>query len=230
MKDTLKSILTSIRVYVINRLTQRDRRGAGLVGMPEAYFQKQKFQISFLRGIGLAPSDTLVDIGCGVLRGGIPIIEFLDESNYYGIDVREESIEIGKKELERAKLGNKRPQLIHCQSLLSVTLSNKVDKAWAFSVLFHLSDARLNECMLFVRNNLKSTGKFYANVKLGPNRQETWQDFPVISRSIEDYRTIANRYSLDVEVLKKLREYGHKSLTNPEEDDQVFLLFKHKEA
>ena len=57
----------------------RQARRHGLVGRPELWQQKRDFQIAFLREHGLLPAHVLVDLGCGTLRGGIPIIAYLDE-------------------------------------------------------------------------------------------------------------------------------------------------------
>jgi hypothetical protein len=53
----------------------------------------------------------LVDLGCGTLRGGIPIIEYLDADSYIGVDVREEAIEEARRFLtDRPYLHSDRAQ------------------------------------------------------------------------------------------------------------------------
>jgi hypothetical protein len=53
-------------------------------------------QFDFLRQQGLLPQHKLMDIGCGALRCGIPIIRYLDEGNYYGLDINASLIEAGQ--------------------------------------------------------------------------------------------------------------------------------------
>src|SRR3954447_26273250 len=72
------------------RLPSAKQQRHSLVGPPHVWKDKRKFQIEFLEGSGLRPDTKLVDIGCGTLRGGIPIIERLDPGNYVGVDVRPE--------------------------------------------------------------------------------------------------------------------------------------------
>jgi len=45
---------------------------------------KRRFQIDFFRRQGLRPDQTLFDLGCGTLRGGIPIIDYLEPGFYTG--------------------------------------------------------------------------------------------------------------------------------------------------
>ena len=132
----------------------RKARRHGLVGRPELWQQKRDFQIAFLREHGLQPTHVLVDLGCGTLRGGIPIIAYLDESSYVGIDVRGEAIEEARNELQEHGLAHRRPELIATPSLASVDLGRTADYVWAFSVLMHLADERLDECLDFARRLL----------------------------------------------------------------------------
>src|SRR5688500_13624679 len=138
---------------LVRKMFRRDRTvsGAELVGLPQAYFQKQKFQFDFLMSTGLKPNHKFVDIGCGVLRGGIHVIRFLNPGCYAGIDLNEESIAIGYNEVRKQNLDSKKPHLIHVRrSLEAIALPFKVDRAWAFSVLIHMTDQHVIDCLTFV--------------------------------------------------------------------------------
>jgi SAM-dependent methyltransferase len=179
------------------------------VGRPELWQLKRDFQIAFLQTHGLEPVHVLVDVGCGTLRGGIPVIEYLDVGGYVGIDVRAEAIEEARRELQESGLEEKQPELIVAPSLAEVELGRPADYAWAFSVLMHLDDDRLAECFDFAARNLAADGVFYANaitVDLGEAR---WREFPVLSRTVETYRSFAARAGLSVRDLGPLAELGH---------------------
>jgi SAM-dependent methyltransferase len=187
----------------------RQARRHGLVGRPELWQQKRDFQIAFLREHGLLPAHVLVDLGCGTLRGGIPIIAYLDEGSYVGIDVREEAIEEARHELQEHGLEHKRPELIATPSLAAVDLGRTADYAWGFSVLMHLADERLDECLAFARRHLAQGGVFYANAiteELPPAR---WREFPVISRPVDAYREQAERNGLSLRDVGALADLGH---------------------
>ncbi len=63
------------------------------VGAPELWKKSRDFQIKFLKDMGLMPKNYLLDIGCGTLVGGIPIIRYLEKHHYYGIEVRSDVLE-----------------------------------------------------------------------------------------------------------------------------------------
>src|ERR1700678_2630550 len=58
------------------------------MGFRGQWDEHRRFQIEFLRQQGLKPSQTLLEIGCGPLTGGIPIIRYLQPNNYVGVDIR----------------------------------------------------------------------------------------------------------------------------------------------
>jgi cyclopropane fatty-acyl-phospholipid synthase-like methyltransferase len=190
-------------------LAGRQARRHGLVGRPELWQLKRDFQIAFLREYGLEPGHVLVDVGCGTLRGGIPIIEYLDAGSYIGIDVRAEAIAEARKELHEHGLDDRRSELIAAPSLADVQLGRAADRIWAFSVLMHLDDERLDECLAFARRQLAPGGVFYANAITADLPPARWREFPVISRRVEEYRERASRAGLSVRDLGPLAELGH---------------------
>lgn len=190
-------------------LAGRQARRHGLVGRPELWQLKRDFQIAFLEEHGLEPGHVLVDVGCGTLRGGIPIIEYLDEGGYIGIDVRPEAIAEARRELREHGLEHKQPELIAAQSLADVELGRSADRIWAFSVLMHLDDERLDECLDFASRHLAADGVFYANVIAADLPPSRWREFPVISRPVETYRERADHAGLSVRDMGALSDLGH---------------------
>lgn len=65
-------------------------------------------QLNILIRNGLQPDMKLLEIGCGFLRGGSHIINYLDDYNYYGLDVNRRMLFIGlNNELRRKNLQHK---------------------------------------------------------------------------------------------------------------------------
>ncbi len=54
-------------------------------------------QFDFLKSAGLAPHHRMIDIGCGCLRAGVHFVPYLENGNYYGIDINASLIEAGKE-------------------------------------------------------------------------------------------------------------------------------------
>lgn len=188
--------------------TPAERRHA-LVGPAELWKMKREFQIKFLKQVGLTPQHYLLDIGCGTLRGGIPIIDLLGVGHYYGIERRAAVLEEGRKELEESGLSDKQPQLLLVEDIASLKLRRKFDYIWAFSVLIHMEDATLLSTLGFVREHLEAAGCFYANVRIGDEPDGEWQGFPLVSRSLEFYREACAGNGLRLSDVGSLNELGH---------------------
>lgn len=214
------SILRRIRGFRFGRSGTRH----ALVGRPDLWEMKRQFQLSFLTAHGLKPGHRLLDIGCGTLRGGIPIIEYLNASNYTGVDAREIAIREAQRELEDAGLTHKSPSLIYADSLRDLNLGDQYEFAWAFSVLIHLEDDILDDCLFAVSRYLRPTGHFFANVNIGVKKTAHWDRFPVVSRSMEFYSSHAGKHGLQIDDLGTLGELGHDSGI-AEQDNQRMLRF-----
>ena len=171
IKENQKNISRWIKRKVGKNVAPKQKRHR-LVGPPKLWKMKRDFQISFLKEIGLKSKDYFLDIGCGTLRGGIPIIRYLEKSHYYGIDVRSYVLEEGKKELIESKLAYKEPVLISSKDLSSINLKKEFDYVWAFSVLVHLTDEMLEDCFMFVSHHLGKKGVIFANVNIGNRKKE----------------------------------------------------------
>ena len=221
MKQHLRRIKHSLRKLFYSK----EERRHSLVGPAFLWKQKREFQITFLKDNGLQPEHFLLDLGCGTLRGGIPIIDYLQPGHYYGIDVRENVLREARKELKENGLQFKKPILIKIDRLKSLSLGLKFDIIWAFSVLFHMDDNTLDECFGFVKKHLKSNGVFFSNVSLG-NEYGKWEEFPFIKRNLELYEILAKNHYLNMTVLGTLSELGH-ILGEPSHDNQVMLKFTH---
>ncbi len=198
-------------------------RRHSLVGPANLWKLKRDFQLAFLREHGLLPEHYLLDIGCGTLRGGIPLIAYLAPKHYFGVDSRADIINEAFNELESAQLATKQPTLLATKSLTNITLPHSVDVVWAFSVLIHMTDVTLTDCFHLVASVLTAGGMFYANVNIGPHGESGhWEEFPVVVRPLEHYRAYASRAGFQTDDLGSLLENGHRSGVG---DSQRMLMF-----
>jgi len=203
--------LKSIKRKAKRLLQNSQEKRHSLVGPSHLWKMKQDFQINFLQSQGLQKTDKLLDIGCGTLRGGVPIIEFLNDKNYYGIEVREEVLAEGKKELETYKLEHKNPNLISFDNFSDIELNEKMDVMFAFSVLIHLDDEIANNCFEFVSKYLSENGVFFANVNIESHQDGNWQGFPVVFRTLGFYEELARKNGLNLKTIGDLKDLGHDS-------------------
>lgn len=201
-------------------------RRHALVGPPRLWEMKRTFQISFLQQVaGLEPHHRVLDVGCGTLRGGVPLIRYLDEGQYVGIDVRAEAIAAACEELRDHGLSDKNAVLCYAGSLEKLEVLPRFDYVWAFSVFMHLDDANLHTLLTFARRALGQEGAFYANANVGhDDTDRAWQGFPIVWRSWEELVDAAERAAFTVEDLGDLASFGHKTGTG--QDAQRMLLFR----
>lgn len=212
--------------YLLHLQTSSDVKDQrhSLSGPPRRWKMKREFQINFLKAMGLAKSNMLLDIGCGTLRGGIPIIKYLDVGNYTGIDVRKVVLDEGRKELEEEGLKNKLPKLIHFENIRDLNFEKEFDLIFAFAVLGHLDDDKLQSSLEFARRHLSNAGRFFANVHIGSKPDGIWQGFPVVSRSLEHYEDISFKSNLTIKRLGTLSDFGH-PYSNGNPENKVMLEF-----
>lgn len=199
-----------------------------LVGKSELWEMKRNFQIRFLKEAGLEPHHHFLDIGCGTLRGGIPVIEYLHPRHYLGIDAREEAIQEARKELQDARLVHKKPAIRLVKNIADLNLSSRFDFIWAFSVLFHMTDEILQDTLKLVSSCITNNGRFYANIHIGNCADGSWREFPVVYRSLEFYRKACLQCDLTVRDLGRLQENGHISGI-ADQDEQTMLEIKKRQ-
>lgn len=121
-------------------------------------------QLDFLKQQGLQPGHTLIDIGCGSLRAGVPLTRYLDAGNYYGIDLRPELLEAGyDREIAAEGLAEKLPRdNLHATAEFDLSVFGiKFDYAIAQSVFTHMPISRLTDCLLAIRPNIKAGAPVY---------------------------------------------------------------------
>ncbi len=183
-----------------------------LVGPARHFEEKRRFQKEFILSQGLQPHHTYLDIGCGVLRGGLPLIEYLEEGNYAGYDVDPIIINEARKVLdENPQALNKNPDIQLVEEVAEFSSSKKYDFVMAYAVLIHMTDEIVESCFRQCSEVLTPTGVFYANVNIGEaERINTWKGtYPVNRRPLEFYKNLATRYNLSTEDLGQLSSLGH---------------------
>jgi len=217
-----KKVYSGVRKIIKKIVKPKQEIRHALVGAPNVWKYTREFQFQFLLDQGLQKNDTLMDIGCGTLRGGIPMIQYLNNGNYYGIDVREEVLNEGRKEVKDAKLENKNPNLISFNHFSELKIETKFNVMFAFSVLIHLEDEIAENCFQFVSKSLQVGGVFYANANIADFEDGQWVEFPVVFRSEEFYNSLAVKNSLKMEVMGDLLSLGHS--TNKNSDKQQIML------
>ncbi len=181
------------------------------MGFRGQWDEHRRFQMEMLKAQGLQPFHRFLEIGCGPLTAGIPLIKYLDPARYTGVDIRSTVLNMSWKEVGRATLSAQNPRLICSSSFAADELSNEqFDFVYSFSVLYHLSDDLLNLYFEAVSKRLKASGVCIANVNTHiPS--DKWLQFPFLMRTIEAYASLAANHGLETLPLGTLQENGFRN-------------------
>ena len=127
-----------------------------------------RLQYDFLLSKGLQSDSTLLDIGCGCLRGGIHFIKYLEAGKYYGLDVNASLIKAAQREIELARLQNKQPHLLVTDKFEIDKFQQQFDFMLSISLFTHLPMNIIIRCLSEAKKNLAPLGKYYATFFIAP--------------------------------------------------------------
>jgi SAM-dependent methyltransferase len=189
------------------------------MGFRGQFDEHRRFQFDILKAQGLKPHHRFLELGCGPLTVGLPLIDYLDQGNYIGVDIRCSVLDLAWREIGSAGLSVKNPTLICSDCFASDALAeaSKFDFVYSFSVLFHLSDELLDAYFGSVSRRLKPSGLCLVNVstELASDR---WLEFPFLKRSVSDYSNFAAKHRLLAENLGPIKDHGFKNFSAEREN------------
>jgi hypothetical protein len=120
-------------------------------------------QFDFLVARGLSPQHTLLDIGCGALRGGIHFIRYLDRGRYLGIDKYIELIIYGvAQELGLDAFAAKQPRFVVSDRFEFDRFGVRPHFAIAQSLFTHLAATDIKLCLVRLREEAAPRCRFFA--------------------------------------------------------------------
>ena len=127
-----------------------------------------QLQFDFLVENGLKPCHRLLDIGCGCLRGGLYFIRYLNEGNYYGLDVNSSLIQAGKLEVKEAELEYKHPNLLIDDKFRIEKFNTKFNFMISVSLFTHLPMNIIIRCLSEVKKYLEPNGTYFSTIFEAP--------------------------------------------------------------
>jgi len=147
-----------------------------------------------------------LEIGCGFLRLGYHLINYLNKGNYYGMDISASAIEEAHTVINEQNLSNKEPTIFqnHDLKLRDPEIANQsFDYIFSYSVFTHLSPEKIEELLSNLSNALKNSGAYYTTIYREPDG-----DFITTTPTRQDYRypidffyELGDQYDLAVEEL-----------------------------
>lgn len=150
------------------------------------------------RSCGVRPSDNVVDYGCGTLRLGRLLIEFLDADRYIGLDIDDRILDAGRSQLSADLIALKRPRLeVISAEVLRRTAAWRPKWVCSKGVLQHVPPTELDRffdnlsCLILAG----ATGLFGVKIFLTSEKlsSKTW------AYSLDDLRTSAGRSGMELD-------------------------------
>jgi hypothetical protein len=140
------------------------------VGTPENYDLSSALQFSLLTSLGLRERHTLLDIGCGSLRGGRLALMYLLPERYYGIEPEQWLIEAGiQKEVGQDLVDIKKPSFDNDSNFTLSVFQRSFDYLIAQSVFSHATQAQIHRCLEEAAKVMSPSSLFVANFMEGPD-------------------------------------------------------------
>lgn len=119
-----------------------------------------RLQFDFMVSQGLVPTSKLLDVGCGALRGGLHFVRYLDDGNYYGIDINKSLLKAGKQELRSAGL-DKQVHLHRTDQFDASDFNVQFDFGISVSLLTHVTANQIIYCFMQMRRVMHEASRFY---------------------------------------------------------------------
>jgi hypothetical protein len=192
------------------------------LGVPVRDFEKGGRELLiYLLNAGLNPDSKVIDIGCGVLRGGYWVIHLLDRNCYCGIEPHTERLEMGINTiLEPETLEAKRPRFDTNPHFNTSVFGEKFDFFLAYSIWTHASKLQIETMLDSFLRDAKDDGVFLTSyLPASPDRPDyqgdKWygtsheSDVPgCINHSLDWIKAACNRRGLAVNEIGVDKCYG----------------------
>src|ERR1700751_5591042 len=145
--DLVKELTPSPIKELVRPLLPRGLRAKYYVGTDEVSGQ---LQFKLLMRQGCRPNSKVLEIGCGRLHAGIPLIQYLDKGNYVGVDPNEWLRQTAMKNRHvRQIVGEKQPRFLRVDDFNASELGMNFNLVLSHSLLSHCAHRQLE---IFLRN------------------------------------------------------------------------------
>lgn len=130
--------------------------------------------IDYLTAQGLQPDMQVLDLGCGALRVGVRLVDFLEPDRYFGVDMSEEILDAGYDvELAAVGLQHKLPRahLVPTDDFefASLPKSEPFDMALAQSLFTHTPVNDLRLCLINLADVTRPGATLHATFFMVPD-------------------------------------------------------------
>jgi SAM-dependent methyltransferase len=174
-----------------------------------AWREHGKLQFDYLRGHGLEPHHRVLEIGCGNLRAGWLLIDYLEAGNYYGLDISLEVLFAAQETVVQQNLAAKLPYLTLVRDMRFAFLPDEeFDVVHAHSVFSHSPLSVIEECFAHVGRIMKPDAffDFTFNRTYGEEYDRLREDFYYHAETLI---AAAERHGLKAQFMDDWEQLGH---------------------
>jgi len=133
------------------------------IGPLDRYDLMAASQFNLLTTIGLRETHTLLDIGCGSLRGGKLFIPYLLPEKYYGVEPNQWLIDDGiENEVGQSQIDIKKPRFSNTDVFDFSVFNTKFDFLLAQSIFSHSSSKQMQSCIVEAEKVMHDNSVFIA--------------------------------------------------------------------
>lgn len=193
-------------------------------------------QKKFLIEQGLEKNFKFLDLGCGCLRGGVKIIDYLEKYNYYGQDINSYLLKMGiEKEIPKYNLKEKILKNNFCisEDFTLDYIENIFDMGISQSVFTHLPLNHLFVCLINVSKHFKPKSKFFITFWIVPenfnNTKKFYHKGNISTSFLNDpyhYKESQIKFIANHRDIKYLWEYEYIGNWNHPRDQKIVCFTK----
>lgn len=177
-------------------------------GLWGRFHDHKDWQVDLLKNKGLLPHHNFLDLGCGILRLGMSLVEYLNDDKYCGVDAVNDYIELGHIYLKEVVKTDKKYSLLADHNFNFQSFKRKFKMAIAQSVFTHLSFEQIDQCFSQLVKVMDHGSKLFFTICVGQDHE--WSvmyttDTPMIKSYHEDlkfYEDLSKKYSFTFSVVE----------------------------
>jgi SAM-dependent methyltransferase len=208
-----------------------------LVGPPGQWNARREMQLNLLKELGLQKDMRFLDLGCGAVRLGLPLIEYLDPGHYVGLDVDDDCIAAANELIAKFDLQDRDPTIVQSTDFGLTELSGGTgfDRIWCFQVFIHLTQELIESALKSMATLLKPDGIAWATIKVNEGVENLevfgkWRHSFVLSQApMKYYEEAADKAGLKLELLGSFGPRGWQDPKPKGEPDLRFIALRRKD-
>ena len=166
-KNTVKSDPFLDEIYT-KKSIDANLNHRSYVGPADRFDEIGMHQFKVMTKSGLKVTDSLLDLGCGAMRGGKFLLKYLDAKGYYGIEPNKALLKKGLfAEVTEQLAKEKKPNFKFNDNFNLAIFEKEFDFILAQSIFSHAAPEQIMDCLKSAYDSLASGGKFVFNYVKG---------------------------------------------------------------